>query len=656
MMSRTRRSALAGTLLLVVGGLFAAAPTVPSDAALVAGAAVPTGAGPQPAYRCAFNVNTDAFTGAYGTASAIGWLGDHNSVVTCLGGTFLVQDGPGGLFQDEGFGIYDGQRTIWADADGYLPAQVTTFRDHGATVSITEFADRVVLTGDPYVAVYCRVRVSNPTSRAVTADPDPSPALVPLDAAPDTVPAHHTVHHDYVVATDRFGSDDPWPSAQALAGAGGFTQHFAHMRVFWNSQLAAIARISVPDRSLVDAYESGFITTQITRSGNDLDTGVNGYESEYSHDVIGILTNLFTQGYFTDAHALLTEARSVVGSQGQYVDGLWTLSVPWAVYLMKTGDTAFVAANFASPGPAGTTEPSLEEAAHAIAADRTGPMGTMEATDDIDTQGYWTLDDYEALLGLAAYRDVAASIGNGTEADWAASQYDSLLAATDTLLSQTIARYHLDYLPCALMQPNTANRCENPRDANWTSPFGTWAWEGSLLGATLRGPGLTMIDATYAYGFGRLRGLLPPDTTGGFPNDFYSSAYNAAQGAAGLASAAHRDQGILNYEFSLANNQSGPLSWWESSGAPDPRSPGSVATRPPARGPRRTRGAWPAPTRCCWTRSWRSGPTARSSSVVACLRAGCAPAVRSPSPTSPRPGAGGPIWSSHRRATRSPCS
>ena len=255
--------------------------------------------GPGPAYRCSFNVNTDAFTGANGTASAIGWLGDHNSVITCLGGTFVVQDGPGGLFQDYGFGIYEGQRTTWADAGGYLPAQVTTFDDQGATVSITEFADRVVLGGAPFVAVYSRVRVDNPTGHTVTADPAASPALVPLDTAPDAVPAHHAVNHDYVVASDRFGGTAPWPSAQALAAAGGFDRHFAHMRAFWASQLAAIAQVSVPDPALVDAYKSGFITTQITRSGNALDTGVNGYEMEFSHDVIGILTNLFTQGYFT---------------------------------------------------------------------------------------------------------------------------------------------------------------------------------------------------------------------------------------------------------------------------------------------------------------------------------------------------------------------
>ncbi len=413
----------------------------------------PTGApGPAPAYRCTFNVNTDAFTGANGTASAIGWLGDHNSVITCLGGTFVVQDGPGNLFQDFGFGIYAGQRTTWADAGGYLPAQVTTFDDQGATVSITEFADRIVLGGAPYVAVYSRVRVDNPTGHTVMADPDASPALVPLDGGPFAVPAHHAQNHDYVVVSDRFGGTAPWPTESQLAAAGGFDRHYAHMRAFWTAQLAGIAQVNVPDPALVDAYKSGFIITQLTRSGDALDTGVNGYEMEFSHDVIGILTNLFTQGYFTGAHALLTEARTAVGPQGQYVDGLWSYAVPWAVYLMKTGDKSFVAQNFATEGPQGAAQPSIEDSAHAIAAARTGPLGTMEATNDIDTQGYWTTDDYEALLGLAAYRYIASTIGNTTEAAWATTEYNSLLAAVNTVLGQTIARNGLG-LPPLLAAP-----------------------------------------------------------------------------------------------------------------------------------------------------------------------------------------------------------
>jgi len=564
-------------LLLVTVTAFVSLAYPSSATAAVVGTpktgATGTPAGPRPAYDCSFDVSTDAFTGADGTASAIGWLGDHNSVVTCLGGTFLVQDGPGSLFQEDGFGIYNGQRATWADAAGYLPAQITSFDDQGAAVSITELADEVTLGGHRYVAVYSRVRVDNLTGHTVVIDPGASPSLVLLDRASDSVAPHSVVDHDYVVLSDRFGADVPWPSDRALAAAGGFDEHFAHMRAFWDAQLAGIAQIDVPDPQLVDAYKSGFVTTQLTRSGNDLDTGVNGYQSEFSHDVIGILTNLFTQGYFTDAHALLTEARDVVGSPDQYVDGLWTYTVPWAVYLMKTGDEAFVRQNFDTEGPSGPTQPSIEDAAHAIAADRTGPDGTMEATHDIDTPGYWTQDDEEGLLGLAAYRDVASRLGESAQASWAASQEAGLLSATDTVLDQTIAANHLTSLPCSLVQPNSADRCANPEDANWTSPLGTWAWEGSLLGATVRGPMLDLIDATYDDGFARLRGLLPPGTTGGFPVDWYSSAYDAAMGSAGLASAHHRDQGIVDFEFMLTHSQSGPLSWWESSSAPDPNSP-----------------------------------------------------------------------------------
>jgi hypothetical protein len=531
---------------------------------------ITTGSGPASTYDCTFNGSTDAFTGAYGTASAIGWEGNQQGVVTCLGGTFLVQDG---IYRDYGFGLYNGTATTWADADGYLPAQITTFKRSGAVVSITEFADRIVLHGDAYVAVYSRVAVRNPTDRVVSANPEPTAGMVSLDAVPDAVGPHSVAVHEYVVAADRFGHDYPWPSAADLADAGSYDQHFAHMRTFWNRQLAGIATVKVPDPSLDDAYRSDFIYTQIARSGNDLHTGVNGYESEYSHDVIGILANLFAEGYFSDAHALLLEARDVIGSQGQYVDGGWTYPWLWAIYAMKTGDLNFVKENFDTSGPAGITQPSIEDTAHDIAADRTGPGGIMESTDDIDFQGYWTTDDYEALLGLAGYRYLAARIGDATEAAWAAQQYNSLLSATSQTLDATISRYGLTYLPCSMLEPNTANTCANPQDANWASPFGRWAWDGYLVGASLSGPGLSMIDATYAYGFDRLKGILPPDTFGGFPDDYYSSAYNAGNGNAGLASAHYRDQGILSFEFMIDHSQSGPYSWWESSGSPAPATP-----------------------------------------------------------------------------------
>jgi hypothetical protein len=572
MRSAPRCRSLVSALIIVAGlAVPVAASAQPSTPTPVTGVTSVT-AGPAPAYDCSLNLNTDAYTGADGTASEIGWAGNHQGVVTCLGGTFFVQDG---INQNFGFGIYTGARTTWTDVDGYLPAQITTFRHSGATVSITEFADKLTVGGDAFVAVYSRVSVHNTTGATVSADPGASAGLIALASAPDAVAPHATAVHDYVIAVDRFGNDYSWPTTAALQAAGTFDAHFTHMRRFWNAQLAQIAAITVPDASLTNAYRSGFIDTEIARSGNDLNTGVNGYASEFSHDVVGILANLFTQGDFAGAHALLLEARNVVGSQGQYEDGTWTYAWPWAIYLLKTGDLSFVKANFATGGPGGSARPSIEATAHAIATDRTGPGGIMGLTDDIDSNGYWTVDDYEALMGLAAYRYLAERVGDAPEVQWATIEYNALLAATNATLDATIAQFHLTYLPCSMTEPNTANRCDNPEDANWAAAFqfGKWAWDGSLFGATVTGPGLTLIDSTYDYGLDRLRGTLPAGTFGGFPTDYYSTAYNAGYGSWGLASSHHRDQGIVGYQFMIANDESGPNSWWESSTAPSTTTP-----------------------------------------------------------------------------------
>ena len=276
--------------------------------------------------------------------------------MACLGGSFYVRDGKNKTF---GYGVYDDSRTRWHDADGYLPALVTSFSRDGADISITNFGDQVSVGGHSIVAVYSRVAVHNPTAHPVTISPQASAGLIPLGHAADTVQPGGTADHDYVVAADRFGGTFKFPSAAALAAAGGFGAHFSHMRKFWNRQLAKVARLSLPDRQLTDAYRAGFINTQIIRDGNRLTTGENGYDAEFSHDVIGILANQFTQGDFSHAHALLNRARAVVGAQSQYADGRWTYAWPWAIYLMKTGDLRFVKSHFAREGPKGASQPSI---------------------------------------------------------------------------------------------------------------------------------------------------------------------------------------------------------------------------------------------------------------------------------------------------------
>jgi hypothetical protein len=529
--------------------------------------------GRQPAapYFCAPGGN-GTIAGTFGDAGLIGWAGDKDGVVGCLGGSFYVRDGKNATF---GYGVYDDCRTRWHDAGGYLPALITSFSRDGADISITNFGDKVTVGGHAIVAVYSRVAVHNPTGRPVTISPQASAGLIPISHVADTVKPGGTADHDYVVAADRFGGKFKFPSAAALASAGGFGAHFTHMKKFWRAQLAKIAGLTLPDKQLTDAYRAGFINTQIIRDGNRLTTGENGYDAEFSHDVIGILANQFTQGDFTHAHALLNRTRAVVGAQSQYADGRWTYAWPWAIYLLKTGDLSFVKSHFAKEGPKGASQPSIEDTAHKIAAQRTGPGGIMEKTNDIDANGYWTIDNYEALMGLAACHWLARQVHSKSQAAWALRQYDSLLAATNARLGKTIAAGHLSYLPCSMVEPNTSNRCANAEDANWAAPFlfGRWAWDAQLFGARVTGPGVQLIDATYKYGFGRLVGKLPANTFGGYPTDYFSTTYNAGYGSWGLASKDYRSQGIASYEFMIANDQSGPFSWWESSDFPNSGSP-----------------------------------------------------------------------------------
>jgi NPCBM-associated, NEW3 domain of alpha-galactosidase len=572
---RIHRGLGALTAAVTVAGLLGA----PADATTAAGVPGATGQAGSP-YPCSTSNNSQfqAASGLSVDVSAIGWLGNDQGAVACLGGSFFVQNG---IDTTYGYGVYNYSPTTWTSADGYLPALVTGFADHGANVSITNFGDRVVLGGHAYVAIYSRVAVHNPTAHPVTVNPEPSPGLLPLSHAPDTVPPGQTVDHDYVVAADRFGNSYPWPTATELEQAGGWTEHFAHMRAFWTAQLATITQLNLPDPQLVDAYKAGFIYAQIDRSGNQLDTGTNGYHAEYEHDVIGILANMFNEGYYPGAHALLNEVDTVVGTNGQYADGLWTYPWLWAMYLEKTGDLAYLKQHFAKPGPLGASkQPSIQATAHQTAADRTGPGGIMEETSDIDANGYWTSDNFEALLGLASYVYLAKAVGNQAQASWGEAEYASLQKAVDATLAHTTTTYHLDYLPCSMVEPNTYNRCADPLDGNWAAPgvYTNEAWHGYLMGATVSGfAGRSMaawLDSTLRYGFARTAGVVPPTTFGGYPGEgFYSTTYNAGYGAWGIASTRYRDESILANEFMLANDQSGPYAWWEGSAAPADTTP-----------------------------------------------------------------------------------
>ena len=482
-------------------------------------------------------------------SAVIGWDGDKDAAVAHRDGSFDIRAGKNVTAR---FGIYNNPSSLqWSNAGGYYPALVTAFERDNTTVKITNFGDKVTVGGHDYVAVYSRVTVFDHDSVAHTEDPAPSSSLVPLNNASNTVQPGQTVTHDYVVAVDRFGASYAWPSDTSLVAAGSYDTHYAHMTSYWDGRLAEIAQLDLPDSRLVNAYKAGMIYGEIVKDGTALNVGENGYDEIFNHDVIGILANRFAQGDLSDAKTQLARL-DPNDSPVNYDDGHWTFPWPWAVYLQKTGDTSFVGDNL----------DRIKAEAHRIQSDATGPGGVMKATQDIDSTGHWTVDNAEALTGLVAYRYITTKLGDTAESTWAKTVYDNLLTALNAKLANTISTAHLDYIPCAVDQPNTANACGQQNNANWAALFlfGRVQWDGYLLGAQLTGPLATMTDATYDSGFAKLVGL-PPHTYGGYTG--YSTGYNAGYGEAGLSSDRHRAEAVYDYQFMVTNTQSAPFSWWE---------------------------------------------------------------------------------------------
>ncbi len=141
----------------------------------------------------------------------------------------------------------------------------------------------------------------------------------------------------------------------------------------------------------------------------------------------------------------------------------------------------------------------------------------------------WLFDDETALAGLAAYKYIATRIGDTAEAQWADSQYTSLLSATNAGLAANEKANDFDFLPCEVNQPVTADRCNSANDANWASQalWGENPWDIFLQGGQLSGilGDPSQIDNLYQLGFSRLAGTgVPYPSFGAYTG--YSVALN----------------------------------------------------------------------------------------------------------------------------------
>src|SRR6185437_3361255 len=175
-----------------------------------------------------------------------------------------------------------------------------------------------------------------------------------------------------------------------------------------------------------------------------------------------------------------------------------------------------------------------------------------------------------ALAGLAAYRYIAARIGDNAEAQWADGAYASLLKAVNGALAANEQANDFNV-------PITADRCNTAGDANWAGSnlWGQNVWDILLQGGALSGvlgdPSQT--DNLYETGFSRLAGTgVPYPSFGAYSG--YSVALNTGYAQAALYGSAYRDLPITSYAWQIATTTGGPNAWWEANGsAPDPNNP-----------------------------------------------------------------------------------
>lgn len=500
--------------------------------------------------------------------SAVGWEGDDCGVVVTMTGSFYARYGAlrchFGIARDIG-------SLTWENHSGFLPCLVTAFERDGLTVEIAHFCNKANLDDQDYVLLFTRVKKTNngDKPRFVPADPDID--LIRLNCGPTVIEPGETEIEDFVTPVDKFGKDVHWPSVRCiLMEAGTWDENFEAMRAYWNGRLSTYVQFEeLPDERLVNAFKAGTIYQLITMRGLLPAVGVNAYRDEFNHDIIGMVETMIECGDLDLARRILDRYRDRIPGPLDYPDGDYKYPWPWAVYLLKTGDADFVRGNFE------VIQRIMHESAE---NDMTGPDGIMRESMTHDSKGYWLVDNWSFLTGLAAYRVICEKLGESAEAHWADDTYDRLLVAANACVEGTNEREGIRYLSAYMNHAYPDGR--KPTDGGWATifHFGRWPWEAYLLGVRQEGIMLDLIDPTYDWGLERVGRVLPPGTFGGFSGS--CSSYNAGMAFSALRGDRHRPEGIRAYRYMIESAMNGPFSWWESIGEPDPACPWQPGTHP----------------------------------------------------------------------------
>ncbi len=507
---------------------------------------------------------------------SLGWEGDVDAPIVYVDGSYKLRGNEDKVIAFYEYYLYD-SAVDWYCSEDYLPCWVSEFTADGFEWKISNFADKVTVNGNDYELMYTRVALTNKTDFPKEV-PSFSQELTSLNnQSVNELSAGETVIFDYCIGADRFGNDYDWPTQEELKALGSFDEHYEHMKNYWNTRLENIVSIDkVPDEysTLINAYKAGYIYTLIISDSYQLHVGENGYDRVFDHDVIGILATLIELGHTE----YFSEYADTILQNIQYPDAAWKFSWPFALYLLKTGDyetvLSFWEDNNGNAGIKTNTHKIAEERVvyDEDIIDENGEVARiMKKTDAIDSNGYWTVDNYSSLLGLTTYAYLCEKLYEKydsneylEELQWARKEYESLLSSTEAVLKHTMEKYGISYIPISMEMPNELTERANVLDANWASvyEFGRWDWDGYIFGASRETFMNELLDDTYEYILEAKNGVLPSYyTMGGYTG--VSSGYNAGYYAAALAGERYRTYGIEAYLWLINNGMSCPYGTWE---------------------------------------------------------------------------------------------
>jgi hypothetical protein len=523
-----------------------------------------------------------------------GWPEDHPKSWSFMGGTvapgqrqriqFAVEQGGKTYVPDE-FGTRRRTSIQWFLADEFMPSPVSEWRAGEVNVRIQHFSIRVA--NDRATAVFSRVVLSNPSSKAQSLHLDvnaPPWIEIPLTLPPSTSDAHF-MHYDATISPGEAATFDFVARAngqvavEELARCGSFKENYHRMASYYKGRMDTLAQpVTLPEPRMTAMYKAALIVmweSVVKGENGDIEMRGSGgnpagfypYDRTFSHDVPNMVDQFIRAGERNLPRNIMASSyyqRLGRELEQDYLDAIPKYIIPYATYLQLTGDKSYFSPEVMA---------AIRRSARAIHEHRDfqapgAYRGVMEKSHSLDNPSYYVLvDDFAALHGLAAYRYLAAALGDSAEAGWARTEMDDLNSCFNAALRASMARRKVDWYMSTF--EDDSYFWKNGYDGNWiTTSFmmSTFPWDAVLTGFAGGGAWAEAFDRTIEHAM-TLRDSshynIPRGSWGAWWGHEYGAAYNVGMGLQLLFSDRFRTEVVNNITF-LLDNQSAPFQWGES--------------------------------------------------------------------------------------------